>query len=88
MAIVVGTVNSVGETKGTIYLNLGQRGVLDFAVMISQRNLAIFEKIGVFPRALKGQRVRVRGLIETNSGPRMEIASPAELELLDRGAAP
>ncbi len=87
MAIVAGTVNSVGETKGSIYLNLGRRGVLDFAVMISQRNLAIFEKVGVFPRALRGQRVRVRGLIETNTGPRMEIASPAELELLDRGAA-
>jgi hypothetical protein len=56
-------------------------------VLFRQQILAIFEKVGVFPRALRGQRVRVRGLIETNTGPRMEIASPAELELLDRGAA-
>ena len=48
--------------------------------------MGIFEQNSVTPRALYGRRIRVRGLIETNYGPRMEIAAPAEIEILD--AAP
>jgi hypothetical protein len=32
--------------------------------------------------------VRVRGLIETRFGPRMEIASTTEIELIDGSPAP
>jgi endonuclease YncB( thermonuclease family) len=88
MAVVTGVVQSVGETRRAVYLNLGRRGAARFAVMISRRNLAIFEAGGVAPLALKGRRLRARGLIETYNGPLMEIASPAELELLDGDAAP
>jgi endonuclease YncB( thermonuclease family) len=83
-----GVVQSVGETRSALFLNFGPRKDGDFAVMISQRNLAIFESSGVALRTLAGRRVRVRGLIETNAGLRMEIASPAELELLDGDVAP
>ena len=86
MAVVSGVVQSVGETPGVVYLNFGPRRNVDFAVVISKRNMAIFEQNGVTPRALHGRRIRVRGLIETNYGPRMEIAAPAEIEILD--AAP
>jgi endonuclease YncB( thermonuclease family) len=86
MAVVSGVVQSVGEAPGAIYLNFGPRRNVDFAVVISKRNMAIFERSGVSPRALHGRRIRVRGLIETNYGPRMEIAAPAEIEILD--AAP
>ncbi len=86
MAVVSGVVQSVGEAPGAVYLNFGPRRNVDFAVVISKRNTAIFEQNGVTPRALYGRRIRVRGLIETNYGPRMEIAAPAEIEILD--AAP
>jgi hypothetical protein len=88
LVVITGTVQSVGESRRAAYLNLGRRGVSKFAVMISRRNFAIFEAGGVAPLALKGRRLRARGLIETHNGPLMEIASPAELELLDGEAAP
>lgn len=88
MVALSGVVHSIGETHSALFLNFGPRRGSDFAVMISQRNLAIFESSGVAPRTLTGRRVRVRGLIETNAGLRMEIASPAELELLDNGVSP
>ncbi len=83
MVVVAGVVQAVGETRGAIYLNFGPRRSIDFAVVISKRNMAIFAQSGVALRALVGRRIRVRGLIETNYGPRMEIAAPAEIELLD-----
>lgn len=83
MAIVEGRISSFGETRGAIYLNFGQKRVEDFAVVISRRNLAIFQASGIDPRNLIGRRARVRGLIETGLGPRMEISAPAEIEILD-----
>jgi hypothetical protein len=88
LVVITGTVQSIGETRRAAYLNFGRRGDDKFAIMISKRNFAIFEAGGVTPLALKGRRVRVRGLIETYNGLRMEIASPAELELLDGDPAP
>ncbi len=88
MVTLSGVVQSVGETRSALFLNFGPRRDNGFAVMISQRNLAIFESSGVAPRTFAGRRVRVRGLIETNAGLRMEIASPAELELLDGDVSP
>ena len=81
MTVVSGVVRSIGETRGAIYLNFGRSR--DFAVVISKRNAAIFAQNGIIPQTLTGRRIRVRGLIETNYGPRMEIAAPSELELLD-----
>jgi endonuclease YncB( thermonuclease family) len=86
MATVSGTVQSVGETASAIYLNLGSRRRADFAVVISKRNLGIFSRDRIIPHALSGRRVRVRGLIETNYGPRMQISSPAEIELVGQPA--
>lgn len=83
MTLVEGVVSGIGETGGSLYLNFGPRRGVDFAVVIWKRNLETFERAGLRPRMLAGRRVRVRGLIETRSGPRMEIASPAEIELVD-----
>lgn len=83
MALVEGVVSGIGDAGGSLYLNFGPRRGVDFAVVIWKRNLEAFERAGLRPRMLTGRRVRVRGLIETRSGPRMEIASPAEIELVD-----
>jgi endonuclease YncB( thermonuclease family) len=105
MVIVEGVIHSVGEARGTVYLNFGPRRGTDLAVVISKREmamfdrsggsprrsvgvnskreLAIFERSGVSPRRLTGRHVRVRGLIETTFGPRMELSSPAQIEILD-----
>lgn len=87
MTLVEGVVSGIGESGSSLYLNFGPRRGVDFAVVIWKRNLETFERSGLRPRMLTGRRVRVRGLIETRSGPRMEIASPAEIELLGAPAA-
>lgn len=87
MVVVEGVVSGIGEAGGSLYLNFGPRRGVDFAVVIWKRNLETFERAGLRPRMLTGRRVRVRGLIDTRFGPRMEIATPAEIELVDASAA-
>jgi endonuclease YncB( thermonuclease family) len=82
MIIVIGDIHSVGESRRAFYLNFGDKWRDSFTVVISRRNLAMFGRIE--PRSLVGRRARVRGLIETGS--RIEIATPAEIEFIDRGA--
>ncbi|WP_424362219.1 thermonuclease family protein [Methylocystis parvus] len=83
IVVVEGRISSLGESRGAIYLNFGQKRAEDFAVVISRRNLAMFQASGIEPRTLIGRRARVRGLIETGLGPRMEISAPAEIEILE-----
>ncbi len=82
MAVLVGRVVSIGETTGAIYLNFGKNRGRDAAAVISRKNVPIVLAQGWILRSLLGRRIRVRGLIETNNGPRIEISSPAEIELL------
>ncbi len=85
MVVVAGVIRSVGESERAIYLNFGEKRRDDFAVVISRRNLAMFA--GIEPRSLVGRKARVRGLIETGFGPRIEIVTPAEIEFVDGDAA-
>jgi hypothetical protein len=82
MAIVEGTVSHVGETRSAIYLNFAENGPKNVSAMISRRNLIILAKLGIGRDELRGRRVRVRGLIETGFGPRIEIFAPAQIEIL------
>jgi endonuclease YncB( thermonuclease family) len=82
VAVLVGRVASIGETTGAIYLNFGKNRGRDASAVISRKNVPIFLAQGWILRSLVGRRIRIRGLIETNNGPRIEISSPAEIELL------
>lgn len=86
MVVVAGAIRSVGETTRAVYLNFGQKRRDDFSVVISRRNLTMFA--GIELRSLIGRRARVRGLVETGFGPRIEIATPAEIEFFEGGASP
>lgn len=88
MVVVEGVVGGIGDAGGSLYLNFGPRRGADFAVVIWKRNLETFERAGVRPRMLSGRRVRVRGLIDTAYGPRMELISPAQMEIVGAAAAP
>lgn len=88
MTILEGTIRSVGESRGAIYLNFNEKRWDNFSVVISRRNLAMFAKAGFDLLTLTGRRARVRGLIETGFGPRVEISTPAEIELIDRAISP
>jgi endonuclease YncB( thermonuclease family) len=88
MVVAEGVVVSTGEAGGLIYLNFGPRRGVDFTVVILKRNSGVFEQAGFSPRQLNGRRVRIRGMIETSYGLRMELATPAEIELVDSPPAP
>lgn len=83
MIVVIGDIRSVGESRRAFYLNFGDKWRDSFTVVILRRNLAMFGRIE--PRSLVGRRARVRGLIETGS--RIEIATPAEIEFVDSGVS-
>ncbi|GLI92959.1 thermonuclease family protein [Methylocystis echinoides] len=87
MAIVEGEISSVGESRGALYLNFGKKRADSVSIVVLRRNLAMLQASGIAAAGLVGRKVRVRGLIETGFGPRIEISTPAEIEILD-GFAP
>ena len=84
-AVVEGTVLSVRESGGTIYVNFGRRWSDDFTVTVLKRNERTFTAAGMALKKLAGQRVRVRGIIEERGGPWIEAAEPAQIEIAERG---
>ena len=80
--LVEGRVLSVRQAGATIYLNFGRNWTRDFAVTISRRVVPSLEAAGMAPKSLENRRIRVRGFIETRTGPRIELLRPGQLELL------
>lgn len=83
-AIFEGEVLSVGNRAARTYLNFGTRWTEDVTVEIEARDRKSFGGEEALS-ALAGQRVRVRGFLESKAGPMMAIRSPMQLEIL--GAA-
>ena len=81
MLLVEGLVSGVGAAAGRTYVNFGPIRTVDFAATVGRNNLAAFEKSGVLLSALSGKVVRVRGLLETQFGPQIELADPEAVEL-------
>ena len=81
-ALVEGTVLSVRESGGTIYVNFGRRWSEDFTVTIAKRSERMFAAAGMEPKRLERRRVRVRGVVEERGGPWIEAADPAQIEIL------
>lgn len=80
--LVEGRVLSVRQAGATTYLNFGRNWTRDFAVTISRRMLPSLEAAGMAPKSLENRRIRVRGFIETRTGPRIELLRAGQLELL------
>jgi len=78
--LVEGTVTSVHESNGIIYLNFGPPG--SFAVTIASRLQRAFTVVGVEPARMTGRRIRVRGWVEYRSGPIIDATMPEQIELL------
>ena len=76
-----GLVSGVGATASRTYVNFGPIRTVDFAATVGRNNLAAFEKSGVILAQLSGKVVRVRGLLETQFGPQIELADPEAIEL-------
>lgn len=81
--LVEGKVLSVRQAGATTYLNFGRNWTRDFAVTISRRVLPSLEAAGIAPKSLENRRIRVRGFIETRTGPRIDLVRAGQIELLN-----
>ncbi|MDE2376040.1 thermonuclease family protein [Bradyrhizobium sp.] len=80
--VVEGRVLSVRQAGATTYLNFGRNWTWGFAVTISRRMLPAFDAAGIALKSLENRRIRVRGWIEGNTGPRIEVLRVGQIELL------
>ncbi len=80
--VVEGKVLSVRTAGATTYLNFGRSWTRGFAVSISRRLLPAFETAGIALKSLENRRIRVRGWVEGNTGPRIDVLRVGQIELL------
>jgi len=83
--IVEGVVRRIGLGRARLYLDLGGRGAL--SVVASRKTQAAFQTAGAPLTALAGEKIRVRGALDSRFGPQLEIVDPLMLERLGRAEA-
>jgi endonuclease YncB( thermonuclease family) len=81
-ALVHGTVASVRESAGIVYINFGRRWSDQFTATLLKRNEGSFMHAGVTPKSLAGRTVEVRGWIEERNGPTVELVRPEQIEII------
>jgi len=79
--VVEGKVLSVRQAGAVTYLNFGRRWTRDFAATISRRAMATIEAAGISVKALENKRIRVRGVVESRQGPRIELLRVGQIEM-------
>jgi endonuclease YncB( thermonuclease family) len=80
--LVEGKVLSVRQAGATTYLNFGRNWTRDFAVTIPKSALAGLASAGFVLKSLENRRIRVRGFVETRTGPRIEVLRAGQIELI------
>ncbi len=83
--LVEGTVASVGEGGGRIYLNFAQDWRRDFTVSVDRKAAPAFAAAGIDLKGLAGKRLLVRGFLAWRNGPMIEASHPEQIELLPEG---
>jgi micrococcal nuclease len=83
--LVEGTVASVGEGGGRIYLNFAQDWRRDFTVSVDRKAAPALAAAGIDLKGLAGKRLRVRGFLAWRNGPMIEASHPEQIELLPEG---
>jgi micrococcal nuclease len=81
--IVEGKVLNASVHDGRAYLNYGIDWRTDFTVTISPDDMKLFRKEHVDPRDYAGKFIRVRGFVDRQNGPEIEIANPETIEIID-----
>jgi endonuclease YncB( thermonuclease family) len=80
--IVEGKVLSVRQAGAITYLNFGRNWTQDFAATISRRIIPAFESAGLGPKSFENRRIRVRGVVSSRGGPRIELFRVGQIEVL------
>ena len=86
-AIVEGSVQRVGELGGRTFLDFGRRYTQDFTIVVPRAAQSAFQAAGIDLKAMRGKRVRVRGVLYAFGGPAIEARLPAAIEILERGGS-
>jgi endonuclease YncB( thermonuclease family) len=80
--VVEGRVLSVRQAGAITYLNFGRNWTRDFAATISRRIIPAFESAGLEPKSFENRRIRVRGVVSSRGGPRIELLRVGQIEVL------
>jgi hypothetical protein len=80
--VVEGRILTVVTRDGRSYLNFGANWQKDFTATISPENMANFRNLYLAPADYQGKLVRVRGFVDLQNGPHIDIATPQAIELV------
>ena len=83
--VAEGVLRRVGAGRSRVYLDFGSRR--DLSAVANGKEEAAFLRAGVKLRALKGARVRVRGVLDLRYAPRIELTDPATLQVVQAAGA-
>ncbi|MFH6785014.1 MULTISPECIES: thermonuclease family protein [Methylobacterium] len=86
-AVVEGRVRNVGERERRTYLNFAPFGAEGVTVTVSKRTWRIMLERGFSGVALRGRRVRARGIVELWRGPTLDVGAAEMIEMLDEEQA-
>ena len=82
LVLVSGRVVAVGWGGDRLYLNFGEDRRRDFTARIARADARALTRGGIDPERLAGREVRLRGWLFYLGGPMIEIAGPAQIEVL------
>jgi endonuclease YncB( thermonuclease family) len=81
-AVVEGLVTRIGETPSRTYIDFGRRYTEDFTIVVPRAARAEFRAAGIDLKALRGKRIRGRGVLFSSGGPAIEVRKPASIEII------
>jgi micrococcal nuclease len=82
IVIVQGVVANVRAGRGLTFVNLGDGGLQDPALIIGRDALRAMQREGMKPEWLAGRSIRARGLLDLRTGPRVDVSGPGAIEIL------
>lgn len=87
--LVEGRVHKVEMIRGRLYLNFGANWRDDFTVTVAPAGVKLFAKgawadLMAEPSHLVGQKIRVRGWLDSFNGPQIEVSHPEQIEILNQ----
>jgi endonuclease YncB( thermonuclease family) len=81
--LVEGRIRSIGERKQRTYLNFGGLWAEDFTIIIPRKTWKQMSDRGMGTEALKGRRIRARGILQPWQGTAFSIVIPDMIERLE-----
>jgi hypothetical protein len=86
--LVEGRIRSIGERAQRTYLNFGGLWAEDFTIIIPRKTWKRMSESGMGAEALKGRRIRARGILQPWQGMAFSIVIPDMIERLEGDRLP